>query len=61
MADRAVQIRGGVGYIADYGIERFHRDVCLFRIHEGASQIRQLIIARNMLRQKSVYSEGKVN
>ncbi len=50
VADRAVQIHGGAGYIADYGIERFYRDVRLFRIYEGTSQIQQLVIARNMLR-----------
>ena len=37
VADRAVQIHGGAGYIADYGIERFYRDVRLFRIYEGTS------------------------
>src|SRR5580692_10737541 len=50
VADRAVQIFGGVGYVADYGIERFYRDVRIFRIYEGTSQIQQLVIARNMLR-----------
>ena len=51
VADRAVQIHGGAGYMAEYGIERFYRDVRLFRLYEGASQIQQLVIARNMLRQ----------
>jgi acyl-CoA dehydrogenase len=50
VADRAVQIHGGAGYIADYGIERFYRDVRLFRIYEGTTQIQQLVIARNMIR-----------
>jgi acyl-CoA dehydrogenase len=50
VADRAVQIFGGAGYIADYAIERFYRDVRLFRLYEGTSQIQQLIIARNMIR-----------
>ena len=50
VADRAVQIHGGAGYIADYGIERFYRDVRLFRIYEGTSQIQQLVIARDMIR-----------
>jgi acyl-CoA dehydrogenase len=50
VADRAVQILGGAGYMADYGIERFYRDVRLLRIYEGTSQIQQLIIARNMAR-----------
>ena len=51
VADRTVQIFGGAGYIADYPIERFYRDVRLFRIYEGTSQIQQLVIARNMLRE----------
>jgi len=50
VADRAVQIFGGAGYVADSGIERFYRDVRLFRIYEGTTQIQQLVIARNMIR-----------
>ena len=53
VADRAVQIHGGAGYIADYGIERFYRDVRLFRIYEGTTQIQQIVIARNMIRAAS--------
>ena len=51
VADRAVQIHGGAGYVADYGIERFYRDVRLFRIYEGTTQIQQIVIARNMARE----------
>ena len=50
VADRAVQIFGGAGYIADYGIERLYRDVRLFRIYEGTSQIQQIVIARETIR-----------
>jgi acyl-CoA dehydrogenase len=50
VADRAVQIHGGAGYVSEYAIERFYRDVRLFRIYEGTSQIQQLVIARNMMR-----------
>ena len=50
VADRVVQVHGGSGYIADFGVERFYRDVRLFRLYEGTSQIQQLVIARNMLR-----------
>ena len=50
VADRAVQIHGGAGYIADYGVERFYRDVRLFRIYEGTSQIQQIVIARETLK-----------
>ena len=50
VADRAVQIHGGAGYMAACAVERFYRDVRLFRLYEGTSQIQQLIIARNMIR-----------
>ena len=50
VADRAVQIFGGAGYMADYGIERFYRDVRLFRIYEGTTQVQQIIIARSMVK-----------
>lgn len=50
VADRAVQIHGGAGYMADYKVERFYRDVRLLRIYEGTSQIQQVIIARSLLR-----------
>ncbi|WP_417450855.1 acyl-CoA dehydrogenase family protein [Kordiimonas sp.] len=49
VADRAVQIYGGAGYIADYGIEQLYRDARLFRIYEGTSQIQQLIIAKDVI------------
>lgn len=52
VADRAVQIFGGAGYLAEYGIERFYRDVRLFRIFEGTSQIQQLVIARGLIRNR---------
>jgi acyl-CoA dehydrogenase len=51
IADRAVQIHGGAGYMAEYKVERFYRDVRLLRIYEGTSQIQQIIIARGMLRE----------
>ena len=50
VADRAVQIHGGAGYMSEYAVERFYRDVRLFRLYEGTSQIQQLIIARNMIK-----------
>ena len=50
IADRAVQIHGGAGYMAEYKVERFYRDVRVLRIYEGTSQIQQLIIARQMIR-----------
>jgi len=50
VADRAVQIFGGAGYVADHGIERFYRDVRLFRLYEGTSEIQRLVIAREMMK-----------
>jgi acyl-CoA dehydrogenase len=50
IADRAVQIHGGSGYIRGIPVERLYRDVRLFRIYEGTSQIQQLVIAREMLK-----------
>ncbi|HEX3367859.1 acyl-CoA dehydrogenase family protein [Phenylobacterium sp.] len=50
VADRAVQIFGGAGYVADHGIERLYRDVRIFRIYEGTSQIQQVVIARETLK-----------
>jgi acyl-CoA dehydrogenase len=50
IADRAVQIHGGSGYIRGVPVERLYRDVRLFRIYEGTSQIQQLVIARELLR-----------
>jgi acyl-CoA dehydrogenase len=54
VADRAVQIHGGAGYMSEYAVERFYRDVRLFRIYEGTSQIQQLVIARNMIKAGAV-------
>lgn len=50
VADCAVQIFGGAGYMAEYPVERFYRDVRLFRIFEGTTQIQQLVIARELLK-----------
>jgi acyl-CoA dehydrogenase len=50
VADRAVQILGGQGYLASHCIERLYRDVRLFRLFEGTSQIQQMVIARGMVR-----------
>ncbi len=53
VADRAVQIHGGSGYMSEYAVERFYRDVRLFRIFEGTSQIQQLVIARETIKAHS--------
>lgn len=51
VADRALQIHGGAGYMAEYPIERLYRDARLLRIYEGTSQIQQVIIARRMIKE----------
>jgi acyl-CoA dehydrogenase len=53
VADRSVQIHGGAGYIAEYAVERFYRDVRLFRLYEGTSEIQRMVIARNMVKAAS--------
>ena len=53
VADRAVQIHGGAGYIAPCVAERLYRDVRIFRLYEGTTQIQQLIIARALMRERS--------
>lgn len=50
IADRSVQVHGGAGYMTEYAVERFYRDVRLFRIYEGTSQIQQLLIARQLIK-----------
>ena len=50
VADRAVQVHGGAGYISEYCVERFYRDVRLFRLYEGTSQIQQLVITKQIIR-----------
>jgi acyl-CoA dehydrogenase len=61
VADRCVQMFGGYGYIADFPIERFYRDVRLFRLYEGTSQIHQLNIAKRTLSQGGYASPSQNN
>jgi acyl-CoA dehydrogenase len=49
VADKAVQIHGGIGYIAEYPVERFYRDARITKIYEGTSEIQKMVIARNLL------------
>jgi acyl-CoA dehydrogenase len=49
VADRGVQVHGGSGYINEYKVERFYRDVRLLRLYEGTSQIQQIIIGRALM------------
>lgn len=50
VADRAVQVFGGMGYCKDLPIERFYRDARIFRIFDGTSEIHRTVIARSMLK-----------
>ncbi|MCM2339711.1 acyl-CoA dehydrogenase family protein [Rhodoferax sp.] len=50
VADRGVQIHGGAGYINEYKVERFYRDVRLLRLYEGTTQIQQLVIGKHLMR-----------
>ncbi len=50
VADRAVQIHGGMGLVRGYPVERFYRDVRHYRVGEGSSEIQRMLIARELLR-----------
>jgi acyl-CoA dehydrogenase len=50
VADLAVQIHGGSGYMRDYPVERIYRDVRLLRLYEGTSEIQRLIIGSNVVK-----------
>jgi acyl-CoA dehydrogenase len=49
VADRGVQVHGGAGYISEYKVERFYRDVRLLRLYEGTTQIQQLVVGRALI------------
>ena len=61
VADRAVQIHGGAGYIRGIPVERFYRDARLFRIYEGTSQIQQLVIAAELVRSRGRAGRARSN
>lgn len=50
VADRGVQVHGGAGYINEYKVERFYRDVRLLRLYEGTTQIQQMVIGKQLMR-----------
>jgi len=54
VANEAVQIHGGYGFIKDYPVEKFYRDVKLCTIGEGTSEIQRLVIARELLRNENI-------
>jgi alkylation response protein AidB-like acyl-CoA dehydrogenase len=49
-AEKAVQIFGGYGFVKDYPVEKFYRDVKLCTIGEGTSEIQRLVIARELMK-----------
>ncbi len=49
VADMAVQIHGGYGYVKSYPVERFYRDARVTRIYEGTAEIHRMVIARSVL------------
>lgn len=51
VADKAVQVHGGIGYIAEYPIERFYRDARITRIYEGTSEIQRNIIGAQLTKE----------
>ena len=51
VTNKAVQIHGGYGYIADYPVERYYRDARITEIYEGTSEIQRLVIARHVLKE----------
>jgi acyl-CoA dehydrogenase len=60
IADRALQIHGGLGYVSETAVERLFRDSRIFRILDGTSQIMQLVIAREVMKKHtSAIAEGK--
>ena len=52
VADRAVQILGGAGYVNETAVARLYRDVRLYRLYEGTSEIQKILIARHMMRER---------
>ncbi|MGG2200393.1 acyl-CoA dehydrogenase family protein [Paenibacillus validus] len=53
IADKAVQVHGGIGYITEYPIERFYRDARITKIYEGTSEIQRNIIGTQLIKEYS--------
>jgi acyl-CoA dehydrogenase len=54
VADKAVQIHGGMGYIAEYSVERFYRDARITKIYEGTNEIQKIIISQRVLEENAI-------
>ncbi|OYN76171.1 acyl-CoA dehydrogenase family protein [Mycolicibacterium sphagni] len=59
VADRGVQVHGGMGYMRTTPVERFFRDARLYRIYEGTSEIQKLVIGRELVRKRQSSTEGR--
>jgi acyl-CoA dehydrogenase len=59
VADLAVQVHGGAGYMREVAVERIYRDVRLLRLYEGTSEIQKLIIGRELVRQERAKAGGR--
>jgi acyl-CoA dehydrogenase len=55
VADLAVQVHGGSGYMREVAVERIYRDARLLRLYEGTSEIQKLIIGRELMRQQKTH------
>ncbi len=58
VADRAVQIHGGAGYVNETAVARLYRDVRLYRLYEGTSEIQKIVIARHMMRERREFGHS---
>ena len=56
VADRAVQVHGGMGYSRELPIERFYRDARINPIFEGTNEIQKIVIARDVLKRNGILS-----
>ncbi len=48
MCSKAIQIHGGYGYLEDYPVEQYYRDIRITQIYEGSSEIQRLLITREL-------------
>jgi alkylation response protein AidB-like acyl-CoA dehydrogenase len=48
VASTAIQIHGGAGFLNDYPVEKIYRDVRVYQIYEGTSEVQKIVIARSL-------------
>jgi alkylation response protein AidB-like acyl-CoA dehydrogenase len=48
VASKAIQIHGGYGFLSDYPVEKIYRDVRVYQIYEGTSEVQKMVIARHL-------------